>query len=217
VDIRPSSRGVVENLVAQVIWVMLALLSIIIIIIIVFGTTDVRKILVSKVSFPVWLVIVVAVMTAISGVVVFIMARRASVVRGRMDATKENVALMQARARLKPPARVVRSTRFGRWILSEKLEARTAFRQELDKAILDEGVDVRRIWNVSSLDDVQRLRQVLQDYHGRANHSIRAYFDLPDHALPELLVVDGRGASMSFPSTRSPRDLDWMIRFNRND
>lgn len=58
---------------------------------------------------------------------------------------------------------------------------------------------------------------VLDKYQGHSNHSIRAYFDMPDHILPELLVVDGRGASVSFPSTRTPHDLDWMVRFNRTD
>jgi len=57
----------------------------------------------------------------------------------------------------------------------------------------------------------------MKKYEGRSNHSIRAYVGLPDHVMPELLIVEGRGASMSFPSARNPHALDWAVRFKRND
>lgn len=130
---------------------------------------------------------------------------------------REILELLRSRKQVNASRQVVRSTRFGSWPPAEVLEQRSAFRAELDDAIQKEGSDVRRIWNVSSADDVNRLREMIDRYQGRNNHSIRAYFELPHHALPELLVVDGRGASMSFPSVRAPRGLDWMMRFKRDD
>jgi hypothetical protein len=97
------------------------------------------------------------------------------------------------------------------------LSNRSDFRQELDKAILNEGTDVRRIWNVNSLDDTRRLREIIDKYKGNDNHSIKAYFGLPDHDVPELLIVERQGASISFVSTRTPHRLDWAIFFKRAD
>ena len=211
-----SVREIILNLISQLIWVILAALSAAALLFL-FGTTDLREIIGAQVEIPAWLVLLVAVAVITGAVLSFALQRRASVVRGRTLATSGNLQLLQARRKVRLTARVVRSTRFGSWPPAEILEQRSAFRNELDLAILKEGADVRRIWNVSTPGDVERLREVLAKYEGRQNHSIRAYFGLPYHALPELLVVDGRGASMSFPSMRTPRGLDWMVRFRRTD
>jgi hypothetical protein len=216
VNVRVNVRDVTVNLVAQVIWVATIAGSGAALVYI-FGTASIGKILRTSITTPTWVVVLAALVALAAGVMLFLVTRNSSAVRGRRDATQSNVHLMRERSRVPLNARVVRSTRFGRWAANEKLEQRSAFRQELDEAILNEGTDVRRIWNIKSPEDIARLREILMKYQGRSNHSIRAYFQLPDHVLPELLIVDGRGASMSFPSTRSPHELDWVIRFKRND
>jgi hypothetical protein len=211
-----NAQGLVVNLISQVIWVALVAVSSATLFYL-FGTTDVRRLAQRDIAVPAWFLVLAALVGLAAGVLMLLVARRSSVVRGRIDATLGNVTLMRERKKVGINARIIRSTRFGRWPVDEVLESRADFRQELDQAILNEGADVRRIWNVSSMDDVQRLREMLTKYQGHANHSIRAYFDLPDHVLPELLIVESRGASISFPSARRPRDLDWMIRFKRDD
>ena len=182
-----------------------------------FGTTDIREIIGSHVTIPASIVLLSALIVMVFALLFRSITKKASVVRGRTDATAGNLSLLRERKRIRVSERVVRSTRFGRWSQSEILDHRSSFRQEIDHMVLAEGTDLRRIWNVSSLADVQRLREIIEKYKGHPNHSIRAYFQLPDYLLPELLVVDKRGASISFPSIRSPYDLDWMIRFRRED
>lgn len=211
-----SARDIAINLVSQLIWVIMVAGSTATLIYL-FGTTDVSDLAQARVELPAISILLAALALLVGGVLLLTVQRKASVVRGRELATRSNLQLLCARRNVHMNERVIRSTRFGSWPPAEVLEHRSAFRKELDRAILEEGADVRRIWNVSSPGDVSRLREVLARYEGRPNHSIRAYFGLPDHALPELLVVDGPGASMSFPSMRTPRGLDWMVRFRRRD
>ncbi|MEU4422033.1 hypothetical protein AB0F81_15520 [Actinoplanes sp. NPDC024001] len=211
-----ATRDVAINLLAQAIWVVLVAAGTVIFVF-VFDTTDVGEALQESTEIPTWSILVAAVTAILVGLLLFIVTRKASAVKGRSSATSGNLALMRERLKVSKQDRVIRSTRFGSWPAGERLEQRSSFRAELNEAILNEGADVRRIWNVSSASDVSRLREMMKNYQGHQNHSIRLYFDLPYHALPELLLVEGRGASMSFPSTRNPLGLDWMIRFNRKD
>jgi hypothetical protein len=73
------------------------------------------------------------------------------------------------------------------------------------------------IWNISSAADARRLREMLAKYQGRENHYIRLYFGVPDHVMPELLIVEKRGASISFSSMSKQQSLDWAILFRRAD
>jgi hypothetical protein len=211
-----NARQVVITLIAQAIWVALAAISTAMLLFF-FGTTDFHKIVASKVTVPAWTILVLAIVVMAVALVFRSITRKASAVRGRVDATTGNLSLLEERSKVEVNSRIIRSTRFGRWPQGEVLKTRTSFRQQLDRMILEEGTDVRRIWNISSLDDITRVREILSKYEGHQNHSIRAYFKLPDHVLPELLVVEHCGASISFPSTRSPLQLDWMIRFRRED
>lgn len=215
-NIRIGLRDVLVNLVSQGIWVLMVAGSGAALVFL-FGTTDVRNLLSAQVTVPAVGILVSAVIALGAGVFIFVITRKASVVRGRASATASNLELLRARNRARANETVIRSTRFGSWPPAEVLQQRSAFRNELDSAILREGADVRRIWNIGSIDDLNRLREMLERYQGHANHSIRAYFNLPYHALPELLVVDRHGASMSFPSMRTPRGLDWSVRFRRSD
>jgi hypothetical protein len=214
-----ASRDIREislTIAAQVIWIAIVAASSAVLLYL-FGTTDLDKILKQQVSIPSWTLLVGAILTMLLGLAFRSITKKASAVHGREDATAANLALLRERAKIPATERVVRSTRFGRWVQGEILQSRSSFRQEINAMVLQEGCDLRRIWNVSSLDDVQRLREVIKMYNGRRNHSIRAYFRLPDHLLPELLVVNGRGGSVSFPSTRSPHELDWSVQFRRKD
>ena len=213
---RTGIRDVVVNLVSQGIWVVMVAGSAATLLFL-FGTTDVHDLLGAQVRVPAVVILAAAVVALGAGVFIFVVTRKASVVRGRASATGSNLELLRARNKVRSSERVIRSTRFGSWPPAEVLHQRSAFRNELDSAILREGADVRRIWNVGSLDDLNRLREMLGRYEGNANHSIRTYFKLPYHALPELLVVDRHGASMSFPTMRTPRGLDWTARFKRAD
>jgi hypothetical protein len=215
-NVRSNLSTIGLALLAQALWVTGIAVSAAILAFL-FGTSDIHRILDRNLSVPAWVILIAALLVLVFSIVLLAITRKASVVRGRQDATQGNLALLKERSKVALNSRIIRSTRFGRWPQGEVLEQRSSFRQELDTMILQEGADVRRIWNVSSIDDLKRLREILEKYRGHGNHSLRAYFELPDHALPELLVVEHRGASMSFPSTRSPRELDWMIRFRRED
>jgi hypothetical protein len=211
-----DAHDIAVALAAQLIWIVMAAGSGAALVFL-FGTTSIHKIISSRVSIPAWIILLSAIIVLLSALFLRSIAKKASAVRGRTDATAGNLSLLRERERVRISDRVVRSTRFGRWPQSEMLNHRAFFRQEIDQMVLAEGTDLRRIWNVSSLSDVQRLREMLEKYKGHSNHSIRTYFQIPDHLMPELLVVEGRGASISFPSIRSPYDLDWMIRFKRED
>ena len=215
-NLRRNARELIVALAAQAIWVVMVAGSTAALLLL-FGTTNLHRIIDDKVSIPAWSVLISAVLAMIFGFVFRSFTKKASAVHGRVDATKANLNLLNDRQKVSTNERVVRSTRFGRWPQEEVLTNRASFRQEIDRMVLDEGCDLRRIWNVSSLDDAARLREMLEKYKGHANHSIRAFFQLPDFVLPELLIVDKIGATMSFPSTRSPFDLDWSVLFRRND
>lgn len=213
---RSDARSVVLNLLAQSIWVIITAVAAVVTTYL-LSTADLGVLWHRKLQIPAWLALLLSVTGIALGLYMFYATRRASAVRGREHATDVNVRLLASRRRVKLDERLVQSTRFGYWPKGEKLQTRADFRQELDQAIIKEGADVRRIWNINSADDVARLREVLEKYHGHDNHSIRAYFGLPYFSMPELLIVERRGASMSFPSLRQPRGLGWVIRFKRPD
>jgi hypothetical protein len=178
---KSDARQVILNVLAQVLWLGLvagaaAVVAILALLLRLRGT-DLADLWQVTLQVPAWLVLLAAVISFGVGVVIFIMTRRASVVRGRIQATDANVKLLASRRSLAVPDRVVRSTRFGRWPPAEDLTSRSRFREELDEAILKEGTDVRRIWNIHSEDDVTRLLEILKKYEGRDNHSIRAFLE----------------------------------------
>jgi hypothetical protein len=211
---RADLRSVVLNLLANVIWLVLTVISVAAFL---FVTRSLAgRGLSAPITAPAWLVLIFALIGIGSAVYVFVTSRKASAVRGRDHATKSNVDLLASRSKLEVSNRVIRSTRFSGWPPGEDSGNRERFREELDKAILKEGSDVRRIWNISSSHDVNRLRELLERYQGRTNHSIRAYFGVENHLLPEILVVDECGASISFASTTRP-NLDWAISMKRSD
>jgi hypothetical protein len=144
-----SVREIILNLISQLIWVTLAALSTVSLLFL-FGTTDLREIIGAQVEVPAWLVLLVAIAVITGAALSFALQRRASVVRGRALATSGNLDLLRARRKVRLAARIVRSTRFGSWPPAEILEQRSEFRNELDLAIMKEGADVRRIWNVST-------------------------------------------------------------------
>jgi hypothetical protein len=207
-------RNLVVNLLANAIWLLLTVISA------AAALYAARSLkghgLSATITAPAWLVMIVSLIGVAAAIFVFTTTRKASVVRGRDDATSANVDLLTSRNKLDPSSQVIRSTRFGRWPQGATYDNRERFRKELEKAILTDGADVRRIWNISSSDDVQRLRELLEKYRGRDNHSIRAYFGVEDHLLPELLIVDKCGASVSVSSTKT-RQLDWVISLKRAD
>lgn len=212
---RDDLRNIILNLIANLIWLLLTLAAATGVVFLARSTEGSG--LSAKLTMPAWLMVLFLLISVSTAVFVFITNKRASVIRGRAPAAKANVDLLASRSKLASSSRVIRSTRFGRWPPQENLSHRADFRQELDKAILNEGCDVRRIWNISSAADVARLRELLTRYQGNNNHSIRAYFGLPDHVMPELLVVDECGASISFVSTRTAHTLDWAVQVRRPD
>jgi len=214
-QLKQDMRSVALNLTANLIWQLLVVFSAIAVIFVLRATDG--EGLAAEIRVPAWLILLIAAGGIGTAGFVYVTSKRASVVRGRRQATKSNVALLASRRRVDASSRIIRSTRFGRWPPNEDLSNRTNFRQELEQAIVDEGADVRRIWNVSSAADAERLKLLLQRYEGRTNHSIRAYFGVADHLMPELLIVDSRGASISFASTRTPHSLDWAVHIKRKD
>jgi hypothetical protein len=213
---RDDARNVAVNLIAQSIWVGVTGVAAVATTYL-LSTADLEALWRQQLQVPAWAALAGSVAGISIGLYMFRATRRASVVRGREMATDANVRLLASRRRLSADDRLVQSTRFGQWPLNEKLKNRTDFRQELDKAILEEGAEVRRIWNINSSDDLERLQQVLQKYEGCANHSIRAYFGMRYCSVPELLIVERLGASISFPSPRQPRGIDRVILFRRPD
>ena len=72
---------------------------------------------------------------------------------------------------------------------------------------------MKRIWNVKDREDAARLEEVTARYEGQPNVSIRTFLDLPPFLLPEVLVVNDEGASLSFPQLRDPFGLEACLFF----
>ena len=161
VNIVGSIKAIALTLAAQVLWVIGVAVSTSILVFL-FGTTSLDRVLRSQLSVPAWTILLAAILVLIFSVVLGLITRKASVVRGRQDATRANLALLRERNKVPLNARIIRSTRFGQWPKSEVLEQRSEFRRELDTMILQEGTDVRRIWNVSSIEDLKRLQEILR-------------------------------------------------------
>ena len=134
--------------------------------------------------------------------------RRPSTAFGRARTMQENVRMLQRRSNVKPEKSVIRSTRFTRWPLTEESPIRMTYRNELDKAVLVEEREVRRIWTINSSHDAKRLKEILGRYEGHSNVSIRAFFDVEDYLLPEVQVINSWTASISFPQSRNPSAID---------
>lgn len=160
-----------------------------------------------QLAIPVWLFVSTH---ALLGVAVASLIRREdlSPVRGRHLATKQHVDLLRERSTLPPAKSLICSTRMTCWPLAESSVIRASFREELDRAAIHEGREIRRIWNVNDADDARRLEEVVHGYQGCRNVSIRAYFDIPSSLPPEVIVVNDLVASLSFPQLRNPTGVE---------
>jgi hypothetical protein len=161
----------------------------------------------TKVSTPLWAYILSYIGFAVLISFLFFKSR-VRTKRGREVSMAHNVELLQERVNASQERGLICSTRFASWPLAEASPYRTAFRREIDNAVVKEGRSMRRIWNISSLDDCRRLQEILERYKGNPNKSIRVLFDIPDYLLPEILIVNGEVASISFPQQRNPLSLE---------
>jgi hypothetical protein len=107
------------------------------------------------------------------------------------------------------------STRVTYWDLGEQSPSRVAFRSLITEKI-NAGFLVKRLWHLSSLDDVERLRGYLGTYRGYDNYHVRvlAGMRVP---VPELIAIGRKGASITFPELASPRRVGLSIQFRGRD
>jgi hypothetical protein len=132
---RTSMREIAINVIAQLVWVLGVAVSASLMVYL-FGTTNVRRVLESDVALRGWVILMIALLSLAQGVLLLIATRRGSAVRGREEATRANVMLMRERTKVDQAARIVRSTRFGRWppaeVLARAVRGRTALRTGAD-------------------------------------------------------------------------------------
>lgn len=93
-NIRGSAKAIVLTLAAQILWVIGVAVSTSILVFL-FGTTSLDRILRKQLSVPAWTILLAAILVLIFSVVLGLITRKASVVRGRQDATRANLALLR--------------------------------------------------------------------------------------------------------------------------
>lgn len=170
----------------------------------------------SKLTISLWAYILSHVLLAlimllvVSIVIAWQHKRIVSSRQGREKAMTDNLDLLLSRHEENPETSRILSTRFMSWAITETSAIRKSFRQELDNAIQNENREVRRVWIIRNSDDANRLLAYMNLYRGHTNHSIRVFFDEPLY-LPEVLVINSRRASLSFPQPRNPMELDACI------
>jgi hypothetical protein len=98
-DIRASVKSIALTLAAQVLWVIGVAASTSILVFL-FGTTSLDRILRRQLSVPAWTILLAAILVLIFSVVLGLITRKASVVRGRQDATRANLALLRERTKV---------------------------------------------------------------------------------------------------------------------
>jgi hypothetical protein len=165
-----------------------------------------------NISLPPWAFVVSHVVVAVI-VYTASLAQRSHSHLGRQTVMQANVELLKQRKRVSPESGVICSTRFTHWPTNEASVPRTAFRQELDDAITKEGREVRRLWNINSPYDAERLGTIIDRYKGFSGVSIRVLFDIPDYVIPELLIVNDKLGSISLPQTRNPQGIESTVAF----
>jgi len=203
---RRDVRSVLLNLVAQLIWVVLVALAAAAATYI-FSTSDLTALWRRELAVPAWLALLASAATLVLGIFMFYVTRRASVVRGRVLATDANVKLLASRSRVNINERLVRSTRFGRWPAGERLQYRSDFRQELDKAVLEEGIDVHLFpfFEFGIKEDHRHVREMWREFW--------AYVDRAADGLPLVLAGDFNHERRS-PAAQTWSSDNWRFCFN---
>ena len=138
-------------------------------------------------------------------VFLFTLRRSLRIYLGREKAMRASENIMKA----SPPKDVskcyIYSTRVGLWPLLETSATRNEFRRLITERI-KEGVAVKRIWEINSLDDVTKLESYLNLYQPYSNISINYFFG-SKIMIPGLLSVYGKVASISLPLPNNPNSM----------
>lgn len=136
-------------------------------------------------------------------------SRKSRIYRRRERIMMENTRLLSNA--LRSPDLLVRSTRVTYWDLSENSVARSSFRARLTELIAGKNT-VRRLWQIRSRDDMNRMQLYIDQYAGSDNYNVRAIL-LHDLVIPEILVIGNDICSISFPSVASPRQIEVAMHF----
>lgn len=131
--------------------------------------------------------------------------------RGRENAMQYNVELISEETPRLASGDVVCSTRFARWPLSESSPARVAFRNQITQLVKQNKYGVRRLWNVNCKDDAKRMLELVEEYKGNSSLTMKAFFDVPDNVLVEVLVVGTRVASLSLAQANNPTGMESCV------
>lgn len=103
------------------------------------------------------------------------------------------------------------STRVTHWDISEDSVARNTFRSLIAEKIMS-GVLVKRIWQLRIQSDLDRLEEYINKYSKYDNYHLRVMVDI-NIPIPDIICVGRKGASISFPEMRSPRQISLAIQF----
>lgn len=132
------------------------------------------------------------------------------VYNGREDAMKANSKLLKIKKPRDRSNRYILSTRISFWPLSESSPARAEFRNLLTK-IIEDKIEVKRIWQIWCKDDVERLEFYLDKYKNHDNLSIK--YLAGNFFMPEILSVYGKVVSVSIPQPSDPLKLVTAFHF----
>ena len=101
------------------------------------------------------------------------------------------------------------STRVTHWQIAEKSPNRARFRGLLSEKI-HAGVPIKRLWQIQTVDDINRMESYLYEYLDYDNYSLKAIVD-KRVLIPELICIGGKIATMSFPEIGMPRKIGRLL------
>lgn len=130
---------------------------------------------------------------------------------GREGAMEANTRLLGRKAPRDRAKRRILSTRVSYWPSDESSPVRKKFRALLTEKI-EEGILVKRIWQLHTKDDLERMKTFLGLYKHYDNYAL-ACFVGNSPFIPEVLSVYGRDLSVSIPQSEDPRKLTTAFHF----
>jgi hypothetical protein len=138
---------------------------------------------------------------------------RPEVIVGREDVMAANLKMLERFATKNEST--IWSTRVTYWDLSENSDLRLKFRHLLTQSI-HKGFNVKRIWRITSANDVARFLEYWDDYQKYDGYNVSVIVDTKAF-IPELLGIDDTCASISMPGPSSPTKICSSVLFRDSE
>lgn len=130
--------------------------------------------------------------------------RRTLQFNSREESMKANLNILQKNP-TKRQKKYIFSTRITYWDLGEKSKARQEFRSFLTQRIQD-GFLVKRIWQIRSVEDFERMIMYLELYKEHDNYNLKCFIG-KNSFIPDILSNSGLIASVSIPQSNDPQRI----------